>query len=68
VSDDNKCTKCGRESNPLWLCDEEPMGQQWCEMCFLMSACGHGKHGEGCPTTVFSNVELPTQPKKEAGG
>lgn len=27
----------------------------WCPGCFDKTPCGQGKHGEGCPTQVFSD-------------
>lgn len=48
------CSKCGADCTAHhFMCDR--MEGQWCEDCFDLTPCGRGKHGEGCPTQVFSD-------------
>lgn len=40
----------GEKKNVVYMCDRRE--GQWCGRCFRFTACGYGRHGEGCPTMV----------------
>ncbi len=47
------CCGCGKDAtNQHYMCDL--VDGEWCPECFEKTDCGQGKHGEGCPTTVFA--------------
>jgi len=48
------CSKCGKPLVGVYLLCDRKDGQ-WCEDCFDQTACGKGKHGEGCFTKVFED-------------
>jgi hypothetical protein len=50
---DDICVVCGKKSNPINWCDEEPTGA-WCDDHFPDTPCGKGGHDEGCQTRAFS--------------
>lgn len=54
------CAVCGRDcSRQYWLCDD--IDKAWCPKCFPKTACGRGKHGEGCPTMCLEIDEGAAQ-------
>lgn len=55
------CALCGRNcTNHHWMCDR--LEVDWCSGCFPQTQCGKGRHGEGCPTQVFSDGAAVSEP------
>lgn len=49
------CAGCGHVcTSHHWMCDRRD--GVWCNVCFHLTPCGKGKHGEGCPTQVFDSA------------
>lgn len=50
------CLECDTDCTEHYLvCDIQD--GTWCPYCFDNTLCGRGEHGEGCPTSVFSDKE-----------
>lgn len=51
------CTACGKEANPVFMCDEQTEGE-YCADCFEKeTGCTDEAHGEGCCTLVSYDEE-----------